>query len=56
MFIEPRDTPTLKAPEERNVWAMRAYCAPLELKNFYGNMIYKHLAALRPGHDLLIEF
>jgi len=22
----------------------------------YGKMIYKHLAALRPGQDLLIEF
>ena len=56
MFIEPWDPRDLEARRSE----MSGQCGYIALlrssRTFYGNMIYKHLAALRPGQDLLIEF
>jgi len=53
MFIEPKSPKNLEAPSERNnALCSQADSAPLELKTLSGALSYKHLAALRPGHDL----
>jgi len=43
-------TPTLKAPEERNMWSIAKHLRSSGAEEpHYCYLIYKYLAALRPG-------
>ena len=57
MFIELRSQPDLKSSGGAkclgNAGTLRSSGAE---EPFYGNVIYKHFVALRPGQNLFIEF
>ena len=52
MFIEPSAQKEFEALKERNIWLPERHIVLLRsLEGLSGDLSYKHLAAMRPGHD-----
>jgi len=55
MFIETSTLETFEAPKERNIWLLRDRLRSSGAKEPARHVSYKHLAAPRPRHFVLVE-